>query len=864
MSKINIVFEKSGNSDSAEFPYWANTNATAEKLKFLEATTLYGLERQVISATPGVTAPYRRAALSTMPPKYFSADRKAHQQFGAQLFTYLNEAKLGDSAANFGGLLAGGNAEKFEFNLMNAPRLAALPWELLYKEINQGGGFFVATNPDWCVKRVISKDPTPSGAPARSQSAKTLVICSTAGEEFDPRPEIRAIKRHLGRRIRRGLRSRRPVLIENASPQTFNNAVLEHKPHIIHIMGHGVSVDGTGGVKLHRVPIGGADVSSRVGHDTDVYDLAQILSDHKPWLIVLSACESASIFDLDNAISPASTLAEFAADYVVGMQTSVINETLATFADAFYSSLSETGVVEIAMSRARNQIYFSGKHEAPHEFAAPVLYAAPKEVNDPDCEKQIIGFFRKLSRLVGKVNHFVMFIAALVAVLGFFGIRNYSSIERSPAEASAPISLPVEDLSHGFPDLLDLPVATPVSSEEIISLTNESADILRTELRETQEALDEVVARLVNIEHGRYAIDDDGGDILHVTGPSSLDMQERLENLDAISNHLVEAVNALEYFPPKSPLNLDPELRDSADVLVAALSLTNEATQEIAEQNFVGASRKYDELAKLALPIRWNDLRLSAEALSDSSAILESASQRSPVGRVSPGKVLAPLSETVSEGWLTYFETDQIVLGDAERAAIRDVATQLNSPRYLETEIEIIGKADNRGPAAYNFSLSRERAQAIFAIMQKEGIEETRIRITAVGERYSFGVTAAQQRLDRAAEIRIKIPEIETVLFEFDDARLCPAAVKMISDVATWLNEHPDTELVIEGHADRTGDAQYNMSLSARRARRVRTELVNLGVSQELISIRTFGEMRPLSSANGNRNVDRRVEFTVK
>jgi len=108
---------------------------------------------------------------------------------------------------------------------------------------------------------------------------------------------------------------------------------------------------------------------------------------------------------------------------------------------------------------------------------------------------------------------------------------------------------------------------------------------------------------------------------------------------------------------------------------------------------------------------------------------------------------------------------------------------------------------------------------------------------------------------------------IDMVLFDVDSAELTSTARSILSNVANQMNGASNASLNLEGHADSTGDADYNMALSERRARNVARYLVGQGVKQSQLSqVSSFGEDSP---AEGNDSIDgraanRRVELHGK
>jgi len=100
------------------------------------------------------------------------------------------------------------------------------------------------------------------------------------------------------------------------------------------------------------------------------------------------------------------------------------------------------------------------------------------------------------------------------------------------------------------------------------------------------------------------------------------------------------------------------------------------------------------------------------------------------------------------------------------------------------------------------------------------------------------------------------IAPIELVMFGFDQTSLDPAAVSQLDTLAKWMKHHPEQNVVIEGHTDKVGSAEYNDSLGARRAVSVRAHLESWGIPSDRIVVATFGERGAHHEENSN---DRRV-----
>ncbi len=97
--------------------------------------------------------------------------------------------------------------------------------------------------------------------------------------------------------------------------------------------------------------------------------------------------------------------------------------------------------------------------------------------------------------------------------------------------------------------------------------------------------------------------------------------------------------------------------------------------------------------------------------------------------------------------------------------------------------------------------------------------------------------------------------------FRLDSAEIEPEFMSNIAAIAEYLEAEPEANMLIVGHADASGDADYNLDLSLRRAESVRTALIyGFGIDEERLRAEGYGESEPLyPDPYDGRN--RRVEF---
>ena len=105
----------------------------------------------------------------------------------------------------------------------------------------------------------------------------------------------------------------------------------------------------------------------------------------------------------------------------------------------------------------------------------------------------------------------------------------------------------------------------------------------------------------------------------------------------------------------------------------------------------------------------------------------------------------------------------------------------------------------------------------------------------------------------------------QDILFDTDSATLTGSMTNDLRAIAGSINNYPNTTVNVVGHADNTGAAAYNQSLSEARARSVASVLTSAGVSPARIRSIGRGEDAPVASnltAEGRRQT-RRVEIII-
>jgi len=140
------------------------------------------------------------------------------------------------------------------------------------------------------------------------------------------------------------------------------------------------------------------------------------------------------------------------------------------------------------------------------------------------------------------------------------------------------------------------------------------------------------------------------------------------------------------------------------------------------------------------------------------------------------------------------------------------------------------------------------------------------------------GALIGRQMDERAREIERAVPgaRVERVgegievtfpsgfLFDFDSDRIRGDAAANLNELARHLARYDDSNLMIAGHTDAIGSADYNQDLSIRRAEAAAHYLAAQGVRNHIETV-GLGEREPIASnrTDTGRQQNRRVEIAI-
>lgn len=137
---------------------------------------------------------------------------------------------------------------------------------------------------------------------------------------------------------------------------------------------------------------------------------------------------------------------------------------------------------------------------------------------------------------------------------------------------------------------------------------------------------------------------------------------------------------------------------------------------------------------------------------------------------------------------------------------------------------------------------------------EKIKAELERTRTQGEGGRGGLGFSSFDDLLDVKTPIKgdLKAMMPADLLFEYNSADLRESAKLDLMKLGFIIQTRTDYTIIIEGHTDTTGEADYNIGLSQRRADAVKFFVVDsLKINGSRIETRGLGEAQPLENPDG-------------
>ncbi|MCG8698797.1 MAG: OmpA family protein, partial [Bacteroidales bacterium] len=104
---------------------------------------------------------------------------------------------------------------------------------------------------------------------------------------------------------------------------------------------------------------------------------------------------------------------------------------------------------------------------------------------------------------------------------------------------------------------------------------------------------------------------------------------------------------------------------------------------------------------------------------------------------------------------------------------------------------------------------------------------------------------------------------IQDMLFEFNDSLIRNEELVKLDSICDVLTSKQIDSLIISGHTDSVGNAEYNLKLSLARAKTIADYLVTCGIKRRKLNVVGYGETQLIDSIRGDDSGNRRVEIEI-
>ncbi|WP_051203259.1 OmpA family protein [Hugenholtzia roseola] len=188
---------------------------------------------------------------------------------------------------------------------------------------------------------------------------------------------------------------------------------------------------------------------------------------------------------------------------------------------------------------------------------------------------------------------------------------------------------------------------------------------------------------------------------------------------------------------------------------------------------------------------------------------------------------------------------------------------------------KIVGRVANRKQdGSFRVTMPKDKPFGVYA--EKKGLYST----SQNNQNVTFITEINQQKINSnvrenqnitllssqyLAEKQKKI-QLNNLFFDFDKDSILPTSYPELERLIQFLNENKDLKIRIEGHTDNQGKAEYNLTLSEKRAEKVANYLIKRGIAAHRVFFKGYGSEKPIADnfTPEGRAQNRRVEFSLK
>jgi outer membrane protein OmpA-like peptidoglycan-associated protein len=147
-------------------------------------------------------------------------------------------------------------------------------------------------------------------------------------------------------------------------------------------------------------------------------------------------------------------------------------------------------------------------------------------------------------------------------------------------------------------------------------------------------------------------------------------------------------------------------------------------------------------------------------------------------------------------------------------------------------------------------------------VVVPEGVAMGRIDVLETRPREQRMVFVSSEEMAEQIALNGKVA-LYGIEFEFDSAKITPAAESTLAEIAKLLGAKPELRILVVGHTDSQGSFEYNRRLSQQRAEAVVARLSALGIAKDRLFPVGVGFAAPIATnaTEDGRARNRRVEL---
>jgi outer membrane protein OmpA-like peptidoglycan-associated protein len=199
------------------------------------------------------------------------------------------------------------------------------------------------------------------------------------------------------------------------------------------------------------------------------------------------------------------------------------------------------------------------------------------------------------------------------------------------------------------------------------------------------------------------------------------------------------------------------------------------------------------------------------------------------------------------------------------------IALTLEVTKKKIAEADVVSSVKERDQIRLD-QRTNEADQAKTSAAQSQMIAQAAMSEAAAAQQKTLDAQAHAAQLEaELADLSAKktdrgmVITLGDVLFGTDLSRLNSEGMHTAQKLADVLKQNPQRTVLVEGFTDSTGTATHNQELSERRATAVRNTLGEMGITNDRVAIRGYGQEFPVAAndTSGNRQLNRRVEIVL-